>query len=200
MTIRDRNDYREHLNADLRANGLERWTFDMRFRRPEVYYLRLMRKLEYLLASRGVVARARRSIVRFRFMRTSVITGISIPPGVFGPGLGIAHYGSIVVHSRVRAGAFCRINSATNIGVGSGGGVPTLGDGVYISPGAVIYGEIRIGDRVVIGANAVVGRDVPDDVTVGGVPARVISERNSRSLMPSFVPLPEVVGDRRSDV
>lgn len=200
MTIRNRDDYREYLRADLTANGLERWTFDMRFRRPEVHYLRLMRKLEYLLASPGVIARIRRSAVRFEFMRASVSTGISIPPRVFGKGLGIAHYGSVVVHSRVRAGAFCRINSATNIGVGEGDGVPTLGDHVYISPGAVIYGGIQIGDRVVIGANAVVGRDVVDDVTVGGVPARVIAERNSRSIMPSFVPFPEVVGDRRDDI
>ncbi len=190
MTIKTGRDLRYYLDEDLKANGMTCWRFQDRYRRPEVYYQRLMRKLEYLLAQPGMIARARRSFVRFRFMRTSVATGISIPPGVFGPGLSIAHYGSIVVHSKVRAGAYCRINSATNIGLANGG-VPTLGDHVYISPGAVIYGPITVGSRVVIGANAVVGKDISADLTVAGAPARVISSRNSRSIMPEFVPFPE---------
>ncbi|MCJ8504806.1 hypothetical protein MRU69_07970 [Kocuria flava] len=190
MTIKTRRDLRYYLDEDLKANGMTYWRFQDRYRRPEVYYQRLMRKLEYLLAQPGIMARAQRSLVRFQFMRTSVATGISIPPGVFGPGLSIAHYGSIVVHSKVRAGAYCRINSATNIGFANGG-VPTLGDHVYISPGAVLYGPINVGSRVVIGANAVVGKDISEDLTVGGAPARIISTRNSRSVMPVFVPFPE---------
>lgn len=190
MTIKTEQDLRKYLDEDLKANGMIRWRFQDRYRRPEVYYQRLMRKLEYLLAQPGMIARVRRTLVRYQFMKTSVATGISIPPGVFGPGLSIAHYGSIVVHSKVQAGAYCRINSATNIGLANGG-VPTLGDHVYISPGAVLYGPITVGSRVVIGANAVVGRDTPSDVTVAGAPARVISSRNSRSVMPTFVPFPE---------
>ncbi|MGI3781037.1 MAG: hypothetical protein ACRYG2_09685, partial [Janthinobacterium lividum] len=60
----------------------------------------------------------------------------------------------------------------------------------YIAPGAVLYGGITVGDRVVIGANAVVGRDVPDGVTVAGAPARVVSQKDSAAMMPSFVPVP----------
>jgi serine O-acetyltransferase len=189
LPIRTRDDLNYFLKQDLIANGMQRWKFDSRFRRPEVHYQRIMRRVEYYLATPGIISRILRAYFRFRLMRTSVSTGISIPPGVCGPGLSIAHYGSIVIHSKAKIGSFCRINSATNIGV-SGGGVPTLGDYVYISPGAVIYGGIAIGDRVVIGANAVVGRDVPDGVTVGGVPAKIISPRDSRSAMPSFIPFP----------
>jgi serine O-acetyltransferase len=187
--ISTRADYDRYLRDDLTAAGMSRWTFVQRFRRPEVHYVRLLRQVEYLLAQRGKVARVRRSWARFQLLRSSTRLGISIPPSVFGPGLGIAHYGSIVVNSRARVGAWCRINSATNIGL-SPSGVPTIGDYCYIAPGAVIYGGITIGDRVTVGANAVVGRDVPEGVTVAGAPARVVSQTDSSAMMPDFIPVP----------
>ena len=52
--------------------------------------------------------------------------------------------------------------------------VPVVGDDVYIGTGAKLLGDIRIGNRAVIGANAVVLESVPDDAVVAGVPARVI--------------------------
>jgi serine O-acetyltransferase len=187
--IATRSDYERYLRDDLTAAGITRWTVDQRFRRPEVQYLRILRQVEYLLAQRGRVARVRRSWARWQLLRYSTRLGLSIPPNVFGPGLGIAHYGSIVVNSRARVGAWCRINSATNIGLGPSG-VPTIGDFCYIAPGAVVYGGITVGDRVVVGANAVVGRDVPDGVTVAGAPARVVSQSDSSAVMPDFVPVP----------
>src|SRR4051794_39287602 len=190
--ISTRSDYRRYLRDDLTAAGMSRWSLDDRFRRPEVHYLRLLRLVEYLLAQPGRLARVRRAWARWRLLRSSTRLGLSIPPNVFGPGLGIAHYGSIVVNSRARVGAWCRINSATNIGLGPSG-VPTIGDFCYIAPGAVIYGGITVGDRVVVGANAVVGRDVPDGVTVAGAPARVVSQADSSSVMPDFVPVPRTM-------
>lgn len=189
MPIASQADYERYLRDDLTANGLERWSFEQRFRRPEVHYLRLLRLVELLLTRPGKVARVRRSVARFQLMRSSTRLGLSIPPNVFGPGLGIAHYGSIVVNSKARVGAWCRINSATNIGLGPSG-VPTIGDYCYIAPGAVVYGGITVGDRVVVGANAVVGRDVADGVTVAGAPARVVSQTDSSAVMPDFVPVP----------
>jgi serine O-acetyltransferase len=187
--ISTRADHERYLRDDLTAAGLSRWTFVQRFRRPEVHYLRVLRRVELLLATPGTVARVQRSWYRWQLLRLSTRLGLTIPPNVFGPGLGIAHYGSIVVHSRAKVGAWCRINSATNIGL-SPSGVPTIGDYCYIAPGAVVYGGITVGDRVVIGANAVVGRDVPDGVTVAGAPARVVSQADSAAMMPSFVPVP----------
>ena len=49
---------------------------------------------------------------------------------------------------------------------------PTIGDNVIIGSGAQILGPIHIGDDSRIGANAVVLRDVPDNMTYVGVPAR----------------------------
>ena len=49
---------------------------------------------------------------------------------------------------------------------------PTVGNNVIIGSGAQILGAINIGDDARIGANSVVSRDVPANVTVAGVPAR----------------------------
>jgi serine O-acetyltransferase len=50
-----------------------------------------------------------------------------------------------------------------------------IGDNVYIGPGARLIGGFKVGNNVVIGANAVVIKDVPDNSVVAGVPAKVIS-------------------------
>ena len=51
---------------------------------------------------------------------------------------------------------------------------PTIGRNCVIGSGAVILGEVKIGDNVKIGANAVVLKDVPDNCTVVGVPAKIV--------------------------
>jgi len=66
-----------------------------------------------------------------------------------------------------------------NIGVFNGK-CPTIGNNVYIGPGVKIFGGIAIGDNVTIGANAVVNKDIPSNVTVAGVPAKIISEKDTK--------------------
>lgn len=54
---------------------------------------------------------------------------------------------------------------------------PVLGDDVEVCCGAKVIGGIKVGNRVTIGAQALVIRDVEDDVVVGGVPAKVIKRK-----------------------
>lgn len=56
----------------------------------------------------------------------------------------------------------------------------TIGDNVIIGAGAKIIGDVKIGNNVRIGANAVVLRDVPDNCTAVGVPARIIYPKDSK--------------------
>ncbi len=56
---------------------------------------------------------------------------------------------------------------------------PTIGDNVYIAPGVKVFGKIKIGDNVAIGANCVVTKDIPDNAVVVGIPGRIISNEGS---------------------
>jgi serine O-acetyltransferase len=58
---------------------------------------------------------------------------------------------------------------------GQGGKPPKLGSNVFLGAGAKILGNITLGNNVVVGANSVVVNDVPDNCTVIGVPARIVS-------------------------
>ena len=86
-------------------------------------------------------------------------------------------YGGIgcVVHSRARIGDRVIIGQNSTIGRSlDPEDFPSIGNDVYISAGARIIGSIHVGNNVIIGANAVVNKDVEDNCIVAGVPAKVI--------------------------
>jgi serine O-acetyltransferase len=93
--------------------------------------------------------------------------GIEIPrTAKVGPGLYIGHYGGITVSSIATIGRDCNLSQNITIGVSGAGpkrGAPTIGDNVYIAPGARLFGKISIGNNVKIGANAVIHKDLPDN-------------------------------------
>ena len=60
--------------------------------------------------------------------------------------------------------------------------MPTIGNNVHISHGAIVFGGITIGNNVEIGANAVVNKPVPDNAVVAGVPARVLRIRETEEV------------------
>lgn len=96
-----------------------------------------------------------------------VLWGIEIPRSAkVGPGLYIGHYGGITVSSVAVIGRDCNLSQNITIGVSGAGpkrGAPTIGDNVYIAPGARLFGKISIGNNVKIGANAVIHKDLPDN-------------------------------------
>lgn len=116
-------------------------------------------------------------------------TSIELPPQVaIGPGLFIPHTGYIVVGSTATIGRYCTLTQGVTIGHRGGGreasfAGPVIGDRVYIGPGAAVLGPIKIGEDVLIGANAVVTRSVPARAVVVGNPARVISAKGSFDLV-----------------
>lgn len=88
-------------------------------------------------------------------------------------------YGGIgvVIHARAVVGRNCMIGQGVAISGKSGWyEVPVIGDNVEIHAGARVLGPVKIGDNVIIGANAVVVKDVPDNCVVAGVPARIIKD------------------------
>jgi len=99
-----------------------------------------------------------------------------------GEGFYIGHFGGIVVNPLVKIGKNCNISHEVTLGVGITGdnrGVPTIGDSVFMGPGAKIFGDIDIGNNVAIGANSIVTKSFGDNITIAGVPAKIVSDRGS---------------------
>lgn len=71
------------------------------------------------------------------------------------------------------------VHQGVTLGRAFGGkkaGCPTIGDNVICFPGAKIIGKVYVGNNVIIGANAVVTNDIPDNCVVVGVPAKIVSK------------------------
>jgi len=119
------------------------------------------------------------------FKFSELFLGISLSPGTeIGPGLCISHTGVIVIHYKVKAGKNLELGHLVTIGERGSRyqGAPVIGDNVCIHTGAKVLGQIRIGNNVKIGANAVVIHDIPDNATAVGVPAKIVKVRNERSV------------------
>lgn len=104
-----------------------------------------------------------------------ILFGCSIPPSVIlEGGVDIPHYHGIVIHKDTIVHSGTLIYQNVTIGGNGKTWGAEIGQDCFIGSGACILGKIKIGNNVKIGANAVVLRDIPDDCTVVGVPARII--------------------------
>ncbi len=119
-------------------------------------------------------------LYRILYKLVQIVTGIELPCEVpVGRGFVIEHSGGIVVSGFASFGDHCRIRNGVVIGLGriDEPGAPQLGHHVDVGAGAKLLGRIRIGNNVLIGANAVVLRDVPDNCIAVGVPAVIKPRR-----------------------
>ncbi len=110
-------------------------------------------------------------VYQLLYLLVRICWGIEIPRAArIGPGLYIGHFGGIAVSRRAVIGRNCALSQQV-----------TIGDDVYIAPGARVFGRIRIGNNVKIGPNAVVGEDIPDNAVVALDPGyRIVSYRGNR--------------------
>ena len=100
-------------------------------------------------------------------------TWLVIRPKSLGPGFFVQHGVGTNVNGE-RIGANCRVGQQVTIGFRDGDELPRIGNNVHIAAGARVLGGVTIGDHVIVGANAVVTKDVPPNCTVAGVPARIV--------------------------
>jgi serine acetyltransferase len=138
--------------------------------------LALFRAAQRARASRGpaaglapVLTVAYRCVALFAF-------SIDIPTSTrIGPGLAIHHGMGLVIHDRAHLGAQVTLRQNVTIGAKSGDApAPRLGHGVDVGVGAVILGDITVGEGARVGACSVVLSPVPPGATVVGNPGRVI--------------------------
>jgi serine O-acetyltransferase len=134
-------------------------------------------RIGHALAERGLLPLA--LILRTRGIRKS---GAELNPlAKIGPGLYLAHSIGVGVGAYVEIGANCTLHLGSVIGPQThGGGGPqrtVIGNDVFIGTHAVVVGGVTIGDGAVIGANAVVLRDVEPYTVVSASPARSVGQR-----------------------
>ena len=121
---------------------------------------------------------------------SQVICGVEIGYDAdIGPGFEIIHGGSIVIGNEIVAGCNLSIRQGVTIGgnLGKrderGRPFPVLGDKVLIGSGACIVGPVTIGSNVIIGANAVVTKDLPDNSVFAGYGGAVIRKDGQNILI-----------------
>jgi serine O-acetyltransferase len=120
-------------------------------------------------------------LYKILFKVIQVVAGVELPCEVeIGRNFIIDHFGGIVISGYAKFGDNCRIRNGVVVGLKDKDDpcAPVIGNNVDIGAGAKILGRITIGDNVLVGANAVVVRDVPDNSVAVGVPA-VVKPRRS---------------------
>ncbi len=120
-----------------------------------------------------------RETLAFHFQsRASELFGVDIHPAArIGTGVMFDHASGITIGETAVVGDNCSLLHGVTLG-GTGKEVgdrhPKIGDGVLLSVGAKVLGNIRVGDEAKVAAGSVVLKDVPARCTVAGVPARIV--------------------------
>jgi serine O-acetyltransferase len=191
--INSKEDYLYYLEADRIALGKPKYSLkvllDEYLKLDLIWsFQRLLRKSEYfknVKSKNSFCGKFSYFLIKRRFKKKALKLGFSIPENVFGPGLAILHYGTIIVNAEAKVGSNCRLQACTNIGQSGGKtGAPIIGDNVYIGPGAKIYGKIEIPSNCAIAANAAVGKSFyKEGMVLGGVPAKEITKVDIKQII-----------------
>jgi serine O-acetyltransferase len=122
-------------------------------------------------------------LARMWYKRASVRFGLQIPHATrIGKGFFLGHWGNIIINAGTIIGANCNIAQGVTLGVvnmGDKKGCPVIGDRVWIGANAVVVGNVKIGNDVLIAPLAYVNFDVPDRCTVIGNPGQIIQQKGS---------------------
>lgn len=189
--IKSKKDLRFYLQEDAKRNGVN--TNPLIFfvlllagrEKYHVYkYLKCLRKCEYHCNNQHKI---RYAYYLLKLSRLGLRYNLRIPINVCGYGLRICHIaggGGILLNAE-KIGNYCGFNAGVLLGNKDDvANKPIIGDYVAFGPGSKAIGRINIGTNVFVAPNAVVTKDIPDNVTVGGIPAKIISEKGPWDLEP----------------
>lgn len=177
--IKTKEDLAYYKQQDAIANGYSghlKWNSLRGHFNKTKRFLTLLRETEYYKNNPSPINKLFYLYKSYRLNQVAFSMGYSIPVNVFGPGLSLPHYGTIVVNGATKVGAFCRLHCCTNIGASGGNKeAPSIGDNVYIGPGAILFGNIKMASNITIGANATVNQSFEEEhIAIAGKPAKIV--------------------------
>ena len=160
--IKGKTNFKTYLMASIFNRGFK-YTFWLRVHRSKSRIIRFIARMVISIKSRSY---------QIQISRHAEI----------GYGFFINHGMCVVIAGSAKIGNNCTISQFCTIG-SMHDSAAEIGDNVYIGPGVCIVENVKIGNNVTIGAGSVVIRDVPDNMTVAGVPAKIISDKTPARLI-----------------
>lgn len=161
---------------------------------PGFRYTFVMRKVRYHRARRRPASWLLYPFYCLLLRHYGYKFGIDFSPAAeVGPGLYIGHFGGIFVSQFAKLGGNVNISQGVTIGTinrGPRAGTPRVGDRVWIGAHAVLVGNISIGDDALIAPGAFVNFNVGPSSVVIGNPGRVVSQKGSRDYINNLAPVP----------
>ena len=150
-----------------------------------ILYFKGFQALQLYRVAHWLWMQGRKNLALFFQNQISETFAVDIHPAArMGEGIMIDHATGLVIGETAVVGDNVSILHSVALG-GSGAEVgdrhPKIGNGVMISAGAKILGNISIGDGVKIGAGSLVLESIPSHVTVAGVPAKIVGTPNEES-------------------
>lgn len=172
-----REDWKRYLHIHKKRNL---FTFFLVFFHNPGMSFSLLYRIEYSLLTHSYLKYIGYVLYPIYFLITYFILDVDIPPlSRIGKGLYI-HNKNVVTSDIVTGNNLTLIGPLTigrNLGKKES---PILGNNITICAGARIIGGIRIRDNVIVGANAVVISNIPKNVIVGGIPAKIIKKISTK--------------------
>lgn len=185
--IKNRKDLKQYLEQDFKRFKDSPVTIKDFILGNECWYIyhfiKQLRMTEYYInIHRGGVGKLLMLFHLFGLKYFSKKMNLTIYPNTVGPGLQLFHFGDFThIAKGCKIGKNCTILPGVVFGKKDGTDIETtVGDNCFFGLGVKILGTVHIGNNVTIGANAVVTKDIPDNVIAGGVPARIIKIKDEK--------------------
>lgn len=136
----------------------------------QIRFLRAMRSYSYYKRTPGIFNRIRRFYYGRVFRKLGMKLGYNLGEDVFGYGLVLPHFGTIVVGGTNKVGKYAVLHTATCIADCNS----KIGDNFDFATGSIISKHVIIGDSVSTCANSCIIFDVPSNSLVAGSPAKIV--------------------------
>lgn len=183
--IKTKDDLKRYLLEDAKVNGVSsnyiKYLVSLFYCIESCHayhYLKTLRYCEYHLNNEGPIHKLLYLYYKTKLSRLGFKYNIHVPLNVADAGLRLVHIsGGGIILNAISIGRNCTFNAGVILGNNSNlEDKPLIGDEVVFNPGAKAFGRVTVGNRVVVAANAVITKDVIDNVAVGGVPAKIIKQ------------------------